>query len=497
MAQSGDGKGRGRDSRGASVARTDAETRQQQGGGRDGRYARFLAPSVTGPMALVELVVSMTVAMGLGWLALPQNPLLLGLGFPWAWLLPVVLALRYGTLIGAGSALMLLGGWFVFQALGVEQGRFPRMFFLGGLLLVMVAGQFGDIWGTRLARARAVNRYLDERLAVLTKSHYLLRISHSRLENDLLARPTTLRDTLLQMRAVANEEAVGSGSPLPGARSMLQVVAQACQLEATALYACDEAGVAAPAVTRIGTEFEFDPDDPLVRCCLDTRQVAHLQSGALQQDAQTRYVAVAPVLVGSDKLIGVLVVEHMPFLSLTYENLQLLMVLLGYYADGVEHAHATHAIQSALPECPYLFALEYARLSRLRRESGIASSVVALVFDLDEARHALYEQVDRSRRALDSGWLVASARHRAVVTLMPLTDADGVSAYLVRIEDMLHAQFGTGFAESKIGVHSLAVPATECEGALVRLLQRAGLEAGTRVPDRPQAPENVGAVRHG
>ncbi|HBD33431.1 MAG TPA: sugar ABC transporter, partial [Cupriavidus sp.] len=64
-------------------------------------------------------------------------------------------------------------------------------------------GQFGDVWNTRLARARAVNRYLDERLAALTKNHYLLRISHARLENDLLARPTTLRDTLSQLRAVA------------------------------------------------------------------------------------------------------------------------------------------------------------------------------------------------------------------------------------------------------------------------------------------------------
>jgi hypothetical protein len=108
------------------------------------------------------------------------------------------------------------------------------MFFMGGLLLVLVAGQFGDVWNTRLARARAVNRYLDERLAALTKNHYLLRISHARLENDLLARPTTLRDTLSQLRAVALQDAMNGGNtgPLAGAQPMLQVVAQACQVEA-------------------------------------------------------------------------------------------------------------------------------------------------------------------------------------------------------------------------------------------------------------------------
>jgi hypothetical protein len=35
--------------------------------------------------------------------------------------------------------------------------------------------------------------------------------------------------------------------------------------------------------------------------------------------------------------------------------------------------------------------------------------VVALVFDLDEARDALFEQVVRSRRALDVAWPVRNA----------------------------------------------------------------------------------------
>jgi hypothetical protein len=61
---------------------------------------------------VIEMIVIMAAAMGITWLVLPQNPLLLGMGFPWAWLLPVILALRYGTLVGVGAVLMLLGGWF-------------------------------------------------------------------------------------------------------------------------------------------------------------------------------------------------------------------------------------------------------------------------------------------------------------------------------------------------------------------------------------------------
>lgn len=431
--------------------------------------------------AVVEMIVVMAVAMAITWALMPRNPLLQGMGFPWAWLLPVILALRYGTLVGVGAVLMLLGGWFCFDHFGTQVEPFPRMFFLGGLLLVLVAGQFGDVWNTRLARARAVNRYLDERLAALTKNHYLLRISHARLENDLLARPTTLRDTLSQLRAVALQDAVRGHDTerLAGAQPMLQVVAQACQVESAALYAFEGERILSGAVASIGPEFTLDIEDPLVRHCIDTRELAHLRSSGLQQEAQTRYVAVAPLLAGSDRLIGVLVVERMPFLSLTYENLQLLMVLLGYYADGVDHIRATHGIQELAPAIPYAFALDYSRLSRLRRETGIQSSVVALVFDLDEARDALFEQVVRSRRALDVAWPARGAQQRAMLTLMPLSDSQAVSAYLVRIEDMLRAQFGTDFASSHIGVYTLPVPATGAEEALVRLLHRCHLDGNT------------------
>ncbi|MWO24624.1 hypothetical protein, partial [Escherichia coli] len=125
------------------------------------------------------------------WLFAPDNPLLLGYGFPWIWLVPLILALRYGTLLGALAALVVLGAWAVFYGQTAAAGSFPRMYFLGGLMLVLIGGQYGDIWGARLSRARTVNGYLNDRLAALTKNHFLLRLSHERLENDLLAKPTT------------------------------------------------------------------------------------------------------------------------------------------------------------------------------------------------------------------------------------------------------------------------------------------------------------------
>jgi hypothetical protein len=357
------------------------------------------------------------------------------------------------------------------------------MYFLGGLMLVLIGGQFGDIWGARLSRARTVNGYLNDRLAALTKNHFLLRLSHERLENDLLAKPTTLRDTLTHLRNIAlAAREHGDGTPqadvaqLPGAVAFLQWTAQACQLEVAAMVRVTGNRIDAEPVARVGAPFEIVADDPLIRHCIETHTLAHPQAPELRHEGSSRYVACAPVLSGADELIGVVVVEQMPFLSLSYENLQFLMVLLGYYADGVRHLTVSSEILDLVPDAPYEFALDLGRLARLHRDTGIDSSVVALIFDQDEASDALFESVVRSRRALDVVWQASGKARRAIITLMPLSGAGAVSAYLVRIEDSLRAQFGVDFEGAHVSVQTLHVTGEHPGEALQRFLTRCHLD---------------------
>ena len=461
---------------------------QGQAMGLAERHARWLAPTAKGTTVLLETVLVMTVGMFVTWLIKPQDPLLIDSGFPWIWLLPTFLALRYGSLAGIGAALLLSGGVYFFQHTNAAIESFPRMFFLGGLVLVMVAGQFGDVWHTRLAQAKAISRYLDERLAALTKSHYLLRISHERLENDLLSRPTTLRDTLSQLRDLSLRETIQAkdSRALAGAQSTLQVVAQTCQLENAALYAWENERLCSTPAATIGAEFTLDVSDPLVQHCLETRKLAHLTQ--VHEGVDSRYIAAVPVLAGADQLLAVLVVEQMPFLSLTNDNLQLLLVLMGYYADSVEHAATTQDLQQALPTIPYEFAFDYAHLARLRQEMDIESTVVALTFDLNEERDALFDQVARSSRSMDAVWPIHGSQRRALLTLMPLTTNSAASGYLLRIEDMLQAQFGTNFTDAKIGIHMLSVPGQSGSEALIRLLQRAHLSKHPAAESTPSPP---------
>jgi hypothetical protein len=110
--------------------------------------------------------------------------------------MPAILAMRYGSTLGVVAVATMLGGWYLLmhghqedeaQAVVSAAQAFPQAYFLGGLVLTLLCGQFAEVWNARSRRLRGVNAYLEERLTMLTKNHFLLRLSHERLEQDLLS----------------------------------------------------------------------------------------------------------------------------------------------------------------------------------------------------------------------------------------------------------------------------------------------------------------------
>jgi polysaccharide biosynthesis protein PelD len=444
------------------------------------RVRRLLAPAVARPFAILESVGLVVVAIALAYWLNPRDPLVMHNGFPWLWLASLLISLRYGTLLGLLTGAVMLEAWVFLYPHGTP---FPALYFAGGLCQTILAGHFGDTWGSRAARASSLNDYLNDRLVALTNSHYLLRLSHERLEKDLLSRPTTLRDSITALRRLSvnadtkadHRAASKDGGSLIGANGMLEFVAQACQIEVAALVPVRDGKCGTQPIARIGDTFEIDTRDQLVTHAIATRSVAHLKNTD-DGDPVSQYLIVAPVVSADGELRALLVVKRMPFLSLTFDNLQLLLVLLGYYADGVEHSTFVQRILDQVPECPYDFALDLSRLTRLQSRSGVASSLVALVFPRDEAGDSLFEHVMRRRRSLDVMWPVQTPRQSVLLNLMPATDTTGIDGYLARIEASLTAQFNTDLERSRVGVHTLHLDGEEAGAALTRLLKRSGID---------------------
>jgi hypothetical protein len=433
------------------------------------RLAAWFAPKQISRAGIFEIIGLTLVGLVVAALLQPDDPFLLTQPFPWLWLVPLVLALRYGTPAAFGASLLLLVGWYLLPLAGLGGGRFPITHFVGGLVMTLIAGEFSDVWSSRLRRVADVNGYLGERLDALTRRHYLLRLSHDRLEHELLVKPLTLRDALQGLRRLTTRQAEQT---LPEADEMLRLVSQACQLDKAGLYAVRDGRPEITPVSVTGGAGTLQVSDPLVRHALEHNLLCHVQSEGLQQDS-SRYLVVAPLLTSDKQLLGLLAVERMPFLSLNEESLQFLSVLLGYYADGVGNAQAIRAVLAAVPECPIEFATELVRLHRIHQDVGIHSMLAALVIAPGPHQGEIAIEVRRQSRQFDQIWDVSLGGRRVMVTLMPLHGESAMAGYLQRTESWLHDSFGfSDFHSAGVTPASILIGAAEPPALLRSMLAR-------------------------
>ena len=399
-------------------------------------------------VVIAETVFLPMLAVGLGVWLNPLDPLNVRAGFPWPWLAPVVLALRYGPVPGLGGAGAMLLAWLYFAGSGWAPGDLPKQYFLGGLVTVMLCGEFSSVWLARARRAEGMQGYLDQRLDQLTRHYYLLRLSHDRLEQDLIGRPLALRDALQALRRLPP----GRAAELAGAAELLRLLAQYCQLEVAALHAVVEGRPLDPPVARLGAEFALNRDDALLRHAMERNALTHLQVEMPVAVAASDYIVIAPIAGGDGEAIGLLLVKQLPFFALHEDTLQTLNLLLRYYADGLLRQPLTAAVRSEI-DCPDDFAFELMRLAQIQRTTGMASVLVALEFRPPPGYEDLPLQVQRQQRALDVCWPLHGDTGSVLVTLMPLAAEGAAEGYIARIEQWIRLQRGDSLEAAGVFSH--------------------------------------------
>lgn len=424
---------------------------------------KLAATDIRPGVMLAETLLLPALAIALGWLVTPADPLGTRAAFPWAWLAPVVLALRYGPLSGVGGALVLLAGWVALR-MGQLQS-FPQVYFLGGLILVLLVGEFSSIWRARTRRAEISQVYLEQRLEHLVRQYYLLRLSHDRLEQELIGRPMSMRDALSALQDASGGE--------HGAATLLRLLAQYCQIESASLHAADDDHVAAEPLAVMGQMPPLRAQDALVAQALETRKLCHI-SQAVANQQRSQYLVAAPLLDLGGAIYGVLLVDEMPFFSLQDENLQTINLLLGYYTDGL----ATHALAApileAMPECPPDFAFEAQRLAHVSQTTQVGSVVVALEFLPRAVERGLPAQILRMKRELDETWLREGTGRQVLAVLMPLGSSATAEGYIARLELWCQQHDGQDLAESGVFPHVIPLNAQVPMETLQRIVRIGG-----------------------
>lgn len=381
-----------------------------------------------------ETIAIPGLALGIAWLIQPENPFFLQHGFHWPWIAPLLIALRYGTFPGLVAGGVLLAAW----PLQNSQLPFPYAYFLGGFILTMIAGEFGGQWRTRIRRLNELNYYLEERIEQLARRHHLLRLSHERLEQNLISRPITLRDALSQLSALL--QASTEHRPLPAAQAFLTFLSQACQFEQAAIFECVEKKLAPIPLATTGTPDGYRTDDPLISFAMKRKQLSHIQHEGIHDGSEL--MLALPLTTSTGEIRGMLVVRQMPFFAFTDDTLQMLSALGIYYVERIVVKEVAEPILDVMPDCPPEFAYEVFKLQRVQRETGITSAIVVLVFKPGSRQQEIFKLISRQQRSQDMAWTIQQGHTYILATLMPLSTLTAVEGYLARIEGLLQTRFG-------------------------------------------------------
>lgn len=420
-----------------------------------------------------EILAIPALAAALAWLLSPADPLLTQAQFPWIWFAPVLVALRYGVTPGLTSCIPLVALWYAAKQADRVPADIGLEYFFGGGLLVLICGEYSDVWRDHNARMDETNVYLAERLSRITKRHLLLNLSHDRLEHEMLSRPASLRDALVRLRALTLQE--DGRQPLPGADQLLQLLAQYVNLQSAALYTAQADGpqrwALGPEIARLGEPVPLRTDDELYELAQREQQLAHIAQQDLSLERSSEQLIVAPLLTSEGTPIGVLSVSHIPFFALHVENLQMLSVILSYYADLVHGGTQLRRLLAQLPTMPPQFAEELVRMQGLQARTGMASQILVMRFPQELGR-SLPAEFAHIKRGLDVDWQTTIGTDTAIIVLMPLTNAAGMAGFMQRIQHWLQKRLRDPARVQSVQLQPIDFATDDPVAALQRVLQQ-------------------------
>jgi len=391
-------------------------------------------------------------ALYLSYNIMPNDPLNTQV-YPWIWIAPVLIALRYGVLMGVVSVLIFLAGWLVLATgQSISDASFPSLTFLGGTLMVMICGEFSGVWISRTRRVEELQHYTEQRLEMLTRRLYLLSLSHDRMEQDLIGRPASLREGLKVLNRILPAE-----NGLPGAELYLGLVVRQCNLSVAGVHAVKDGKISKQPVASVGAFTPVDEQDPLIAHCINSGELVHINTAENLTELASRYLVAVPAKTADGQIVAITAVEKMPFFALQSENMQTLTVLSSYYADTITASEFTVYLTDKLKDCPIDFFKAMHTLRRLQRDLQTSSMMVGFAVRNNHESAEQLKSITNAARGLDETWTLVRDDWRICLVLLPLSGDSSLGGYLDRIERTFVERFGMRPGQSGILTRSITL----------------------------------------
>lgn len=408
------------------------------------------------PLRWIETLIITGFCFALGAWNQPDDPFYITGNFPWPMVGPILVALRYGFFMALVSSILIVAGlgFYLRFTPGIETA-FPLSWAVGVLGLSLVAGEFRDYWERRRSQLEASNAYRESRLDEFTRSYYLLKVSHDRLEQQLAGSSRSLREALRRLYSELDDD-IDPGISKARANAMLQLLVRYGQLQTAAIYPIEQGKPLDTPLASVGKVSSLPLQDPLLQHALIERKLISIQTEyrSRQADMDTPYLAVIPMIDADGHFQAICAIEAMPFFNFESKTLRFLAILAGHMADMISEQDASVATEDVARRS---FNHHLARVARDAEQHQLPSALLSLRMPVSIRSQQVSEHIKRIRRGLDLIYETEADNRHHIMVLMPLTDELGLAGYVQRLEDEFRAHLGIHLNDDEFQLRTLRI----------------------------------------
>lgn len=392
-----------------------------------------------------EVCFFTALALGLPVLFNAEDPYWTQGGFSWPVLGPLLVALRYGFSKGFISILTLLVGQLLLIQSNIldPQSEFNINAMIGYIIVVMVAGEFRDVWERTNQQQSIQLAYVSDRLEKFTRQYHLISSSHDRIEQMLAGHTLSLRESLQAVR-----ESIGKLKERrldSAAEVILNLFIEYGSIEKAGLYKVENDKIQEPALASIGKMSEPSNSDPLIAAMFDEKELVSLKNPKASSGDSKYHIAI-PLIDVNDTIYGAILVEKVKFFALKENTLTLLAVMAGHIGDLLRH-EITNPIMTR-EESPY-FKRQVKHANKEAKRYKIPSHFLKVnALSINDESRRLMEYLTEARRGLDI--YLYDNEKQVLLILMPLADELEKDGFVMRMNSWCKERTGKTLQELDI-----------------------------------------------
>lgn len=384
-------------------------------------------------LTVIETIILTIFGIAVCYFINPKDALFVHGPFPFILIAPFLIALLYGLSYGVLSYILaLLAAITLGQEVSSQFDYYLYVFTTATMLIIM--GQFGSYWKKRMSHIEQFNNYLFQRLDKLTQAYYFIKISHDTIEDQFIANPFSLRNTLHTIQKML-EKTSGELTKNILAES-IQMVAKYLDIQKAQFHFAGEDGNILPEPAFVLDE-KADIDvvnDPLVQSSFKNKETGFISPNDFDEFYQSAFIISVPMIDANNKIFGYFLIQEIAFRSLNENSVEKLTIILSYLSNIRDACQISSTIREKYPDCPLGFANEVSVLSNLKAQYDIDSLFVSIRIHDNERAQFFVENLRQIKRNTDYVWVQKKESVYAVIFFMPLESRDKTYFFTQRVK---------------------------------------------------------------